>query len=73
MVRRSIEDLRTALGADIPVPVHARPHGPFGVEWLASELALAEQISTEQRKVSPAQVASLLLEREVDRLAGSKR
>jgi hypothetical protein len=36
---RSPQDVRTALGANAPVPVLAEPHGPFGVLQLQAELA----------------------------------
>ncbi len=38
MARRSIEELRRALGADEPQPVRAVPHGPYGALHLAAEL-----------------------------------
>jgi hypothetical protein len=98
------ERMCRALGADTPVPVHAAPHGPFGLEWLARELgvrgtqmgsaghgdrdvqrpvgfrrdtwrvldALAQQASTPERRVTAAEVAALLVEREVARLAAGR-
>jgi hypothetical protein len=103
--RPSVDDMRRALGADEPRPVHTAAHGPFGALQLAAELAerlqpgrgarpgrptdpewavrrlvgfrretwqrlgqIAADASTPQRRVSPAQVAAMLIEAGVERL-----
>jgi len=103
MAKRTTDEIRRALGADIPLPVRAEPHGPFGVLGLAAELRarlqpgdgarpgrptdpgwrvrrlvgfrpetwqrlgeIASAISTPDRRVSPAQVAAMLIETGVD-------
>jgi hypothetical protein len=38
MARRTIEEVRRALGAGAPERVGAAPHGPFGALQLAAEL-----------------------------------
>lgn len=43
MANAAVERMRQALGADAALPVHAQPHGPFGLEWLAQELSARQQ------------------------------
>lgn len=49
------------------------PKVPMSEDTRASLKALAEQLSTPQRRISPMQVAAQLLEETVDRYAGSPK